>query len=182
MASLVAKEFSIPIRKLCWILNRRERHHIRRTENTNSVAAVARFQFPLVRNGGPRLFPRHASRRSAQVVLFRQVQNVFVQQRGKRRVAPNSPFDNSSSWIDFVVRDQVISKETHIVAANSVSLPATRILTEALRHLRYLILEELTERCSEALSPESISWILTVPAVWSKSTRQLIKEIAVEVS
>lgn len=76
----------------------------------------------------------------------------------------------------------MISKETHIVAANSVSLPATRILTEALRHLRYLILEELTERCSEALSPESISWILTVPAVWSKSTRQLIKEIAVEVS
>lgn len=68
------------------------------------------------------------------------------------------------------------------MAANSVSIPATRILTEALRHLRYLILEELTERCSEALSPDSISWILTVPAVWNKSTRQLIKEIAIEVS
>lgn len=68
------------------------------------------------------------------------------------------------------------------MAANSVSLPATRILTEALRHLKYLILEELTERCSEALSPDSISWILTVPAIWNKSTRNLIKEIAIEVS
>jgi len=67
------------------------------------------------------------------------------------------------------------------MAANSVSLPATRILTEALRHLRYLILEELTERCSEALSLDSISWILTVPAIWNKSTRQLMKEIAIEV-
>lgn len=77
---------------------------------------------------------------------------------------------------------QEISKDTHIVAANSVSLPATRVLIEALRHLKYLILEELTERCSEALSSESISWILTVPALWTKSTRQLIKEIAIEVS
>lgn len=77
---------------------------------------------------------------------------------------------------------QVISKETHIMAANSVSLPATRVLTEAFRHLRYLILDELAERCSEALSPDSISWLLTVPAVWNKSTRQLIKEIAIEVS
>jgi hypothetical protein len=77
---------------------------------------------------------------------------------------------------------QEITKDTHIMAANSVSLPATRILTEALRHLRYLILEELTERCSEALSPDSISWILTVPAIWNKSTRHLIKEIAIEVS
>lgn len=68
------------------------------------------------------------------------------------------------------------------MAANSASLPATRILTEALRHLRYLILEELTERCSEALSPDSIAWILTVPAIWNKSTRQLIKEIAIDVS
>lgn len=68
------------------------------------------------------------------------------------------------------------------MAANSVSLPVTRILTEALRHLRYLILEELTERCSEALSLDSISWILTVPAIWNKSTKQLIKEIAIEVS
>jgi len=67
------------------------------------------------------------------------------------------------------------------MAANSVSLPATRILTEALRHLRYLILEELTERCSEALSLDSISWILTVPAIWNKSTRQLMREIAIEV-
>lgn len=77
---------------------------------------------------------------------------------------------------------QDISKDTHIMAANNVSLPAKRILTEALRHLRYLILEELTERCSEALSPDSISWILTVPAIWNKSTKQLIKEIAIEVS
>lgn len=68
------------------------------------------------------------------------------------------------------------------MAANSVSLPATRVLTEAFRHLRYLILDELAERCSEALSPDSISWLLTVPAVWNKSTRQLIKEIAIEVS
>lgn len=68
------------------------------------------------------------------------------------------------------------------MAANSVSLPATRILTEALRHLRYIILEELTERCSEALSPDSISWVLTVPAIWNKSTRQLIKEISIEVT
>lgn len=68
------------------------------------------------------------------------------------------------------------------MAANSVSLPATRILTESLRHLRHLILEELTERCSEALSPDSISWVLTVPAIWNKSTRQLIKDIAIEVS
>lgn len=68
------------------------------------------------------------------------------------------------------------------MAANSASLPATRILTEALRHLRYLILEELTERCSEALSPDSIAWILTVPAIWNRSTRQLIKEIAIDVS
>lgn len=67
------------------------------------------------------------------------------------------------------------------MAANSVSLPATRIMTEALRHIRYLVLEELTERCSEALSLDSISWILTVPAIWNKSTRQLIKEIAIEV-
>lgn len=76
---------------------------------------------------------------------------------------------------------QEIDRETLIMAANSVSLPATRVLTEALRHLRYLILEELTERCSEALSPDSISWILTVPAIWNKKTRQLIKEIAIEV-
>lgn len=68
------------------------------------------------------------------------------------------------------------------MAANSVSLPATRILTETLRHLRYLILEEISERCSEALSMDSISWILTVPAIWSKNTRKLIKEIAVEVN
>ncbi|XP_022179791.1 heat shock 70 kDa protein 12A-like [Myzus persicae] len=80
----------------------------------------------------------------------------------------------------FLYNKDVISKETHIMAANSVSLPATRILTEALRHLRYLILEELTERCSEALSLDSISWILTVPAIWNKSTRQLMKEIAIE--
>ncbi|XP_025420001.1 heat shock 70 kDa protein 12A-like isoform X1 [Sipha flava] len=80
----------------------------------------------------------------------------------------------------FLYNKDEITKDTHIMAANSVSLPATRILTEALRHLRYLILEELTERCSEALSPDSISWILTVPAIWNKSTRHLIKEIAIE--
>ncbi|KAF0761930.1 heat shock 70 kDa protein 12A-like [Aphis craccivora] len=80
----------------------------------------------------------------------------------------------------FLYNKDEISRETHIMAANSVSLPATRILTEALRHLRYLILEELTERCSEALSLDSISWILTVPAIWNKSTRQLMKEIAIE--
>ncbi|VVC41408.1 Hypothetical protein CINCED_3A014585 [Cinara cedri] len=81
----------------------------------------------------------------------------------------------------FLYNKDDISKDTHIMAANSVSLPATRILTEALRHLRYLIFEELTERCSEALSPDSISWILTVPAIWNKSTKQLLKEIAIEV-
>lgn len=74
-----------------------------------------------------------------------------------------------------------MDRETRIMAANSVSLPATCVLTEALRHLRCLILEELTERCSEALNLDSISWILTVPAIWNKKTRQLIKEIAIEV-
>ncbi|XP_050433690.1 heat shock 70 kDa protein 12A-like isoform X2 [Adelges cooleyi] len=80
----------------------------------------------------------------------------------------------------FLYNKDIISKETHIMASNNIPLPATRVLVEALRHLRLLIFDELSSRCSEAINPDSITWVLTIPAIWTKNTRKLIKDIAIE--
>lgn len=67
------------------------------------------------------------------------------------------------------------------MAANNVMVPVTRILSEILNHLRGLVYDELSARCSVTIKSNSITWILTVPAMWTKQTRQFIKDVAIKV-
>ncbi|XP_050545899.1 heat shock 70 kDa protein 12A-like isoform X3 [Daktulosphaira vitifoliae] len=81
----------------------------------------------------------------------------------------------------FLCNKDVITNDTCIMAANNVMVPATRILSETLNHLKCLVYNELTTRCSITIKSNSITWILTVPAIWTKQTKQLIKDIAIKV-
>lgn len=71
-----------------------------------------------------------------------------------------------------------------VAAANGKSQTALVLFAHSLSHFKRLAISELKERCAEQKSvpqESDIRWVVTVPAIWKQSARQLMREAAYEV-
>lgn len=60
-------------------------------------------------------------------------------------------------------------------------LPAMKVISESIDYLRKHMKKEL-EKTGQVIRPTEITWVLTVPAIWSDAAKQFMREAAVKVS
>ena len=72
-----------------------------------------------------------------------------------------------------------MTRDVKLKAANGKELPAIKVITITLEHLKSLILKDIEEQVPH---PDmKIQWILTVPAIWSEGAKQMMRQAAEEV-
>ncbi|XP_052778686.1 heat shock 70 kDa protein 12A-like [Mya arenaria] len=71
-----------------------------------------------------------------------------------------------------IKRDMEIKDET------GKKLKANIVFSVAIRFLKDDLLQVIEDRLKGDLKPEDISWVLTVPAIWDDSARQIMREAA----
>ena len=72
-----------------------------------------------------------------------------------------------------------MTRDVKLKAANGKELPAVKVITITLEHLKNLILKQIEEQIPHP--NRRIQWILTVPAIWSEGAKQMMREAATEV-
>jgi len=60
-------------------------------------------------------------------------------------------------------------------------MKAITVFTLVIGRIRELLLREIKKEVEE-ISDEMITWVLTVPAIWSNAAKQFMRNAAVEVS
>ena len=59
-------------------------------------------------------------------------------------------------------------------------MPAIRVITITLEHLKKLMLQQIDQKLKHP--NKRIQWILTVPAIWSEAAKQIMRFAAKEVT
>lgn len=59
------------------------------------------------------------------------------------------------------------------------ALPAMKVISESIDYLRKHLMKEL-DKTGQAIRPTEITWVLTVPAIWSDAAKQFMREAAVK--
>lgn len=72
-------------------------------------------------------------------------------------------------------------RDTKVLAANGESFLAVDLFGMALHYLSQRVLAELADQGSE-VTPLKVRWVVTVPAIWSHSAKQFIREAAYKVN
>ena len=72
-----------------------------------------------------------------------------------------------------------MTRDVKLKAANGKELPAVKVITITLEHLKSLILKEIDEQVPQP--NRRIQWIVTVPAIWSEGAKQMMREAATQV-
>ena len=62
-----------------------------------------------------------------------------------------------------------------------VTLPAVRVFCDILVHIKDILLEYICISHGQTYTKEDIKWVLTVPAMWRASARDVIRQAAKEV-
>ena len=63
----------------------------------------------------------------------------------------------------------------------TVTLPAVRVFCDILLHIKDIILEYIRIYFGQTLAKEDLKWVLTVPAMWRASARDVMRQAAKEV-
>jgi molecular chaperone DnaK (HSP70) len=63
---------------------------------------------------------------------------------------------------------------------NTSGLSANRLITDYLRKLKELILQDLKDETANNVKDEEIFWCLTVPAIWDEANKQVMRKAAQE--
>ena len=62
-----------------------------------------------------------------------------------------------------------------------VTLPAVRVFCDILLHIKDIALKYLSLTYGQTYTEEDIKWVLTVPAMWKASARDVMRQAAKEV-
>lgn len=96
------------------------------------------------------------------------------------------PAREARQWLFFdkfkmaLHHQKFIGRSTLITAANGESLPALSVFAHALRFFKELVLRQLSDQTAMTIHNEDIRWVITVPAIWRASAKQLMREAAYE--
>ena len=96
------------------------------------------------------------------------------------------PAREARQWLYFdkfkmaLHHQKMIGRSTAIAAANGEHLPASSVFAHALRFFKELAIRQLSDQTAMAVHNEDIRWVITVPAIWSYSAKQLMREAAYE--
>jgi hypothetical protein len=61
-----------------------------------------------------------------------------------------------------------------------MDMPAMIVFTESLKYLKDHLIKTL-EKDSIDIRPQDIHWVITVPAIWTDSAKQFMREAAINV-
>ena len=62
-----------------------------------------------------------------------------------------------------------------------VTLPAVRVFCDILVHIKDIVLDYIHMVFGQTLAKEDLKWVLTVPAMWRASARDVMRQAAREV-
>ena len=66
-------------------------------------------------------------------------------------------------------------------AGGTVTLPAVRVFSDILVHIKDILLESIYITHGQTYAKKDIKWVLTVPAIWRASARDVMRQAAREV-
>ena len=77
---------------------------------------------------------------------------------------------------------RTIDGRTKDEVVRSLTLPALKIFSDILQHLETVVLKRLCEVHGSQFTRRDIEWVLTVPAMWTASARDFMRQAARQVS
>ncbi|NXY77567.1 HS12B protein, partial [Glareola pratincola] len=101
----------------------------------------------------------------------------------KYKSLPSKEADNWYFFQNFKMHlyNTKVTSGMELKASNGKTLPALTVFSESLRYLKDHALETIQEASFQTVcNPEEITWVLTVPAIWSSAARQFMRLAAVE--
>ncbi|NXS31071.1 HS12B protein, partial [Pomatostomus ruficeps] len=94
------------------------------------------------------------------------------------------PSSQANSWYffqNFKMQLYNMVAGMELKASNGKSLPALRVFSESLCYLKEHALKKIKEACFQTTyNQEDITWVLTVPAIWSAAAKQFMRLAAKE--
>jgi hypothetical protein len=75
---------------------------------------------------------------------------------------------------------QPLSRESKIKTVDGKEMSALRIISLSINFLRESLVRVLCNRIN-GFREDDISWVITLPAIWSDAAKQFMKEAAVKV-
>ncbi|NWI53285.1 HS12B protein, partial [Calyptomena viridis] len=100
------------------------------------------------------------------------------------------PSSKADSWYFFhnfkmklynTVGGTNVTTGMELEASNGKMLPALTVFSESLRYLKQHALNTIEEASFQTIySPEEITWVITVPAIWSSAAKQFMRLAAKE--
>ncbi|XP_030905853.1 heat shock 70 kDa protein 12A-like isoform X1 [Melopsittacus undulatus] len=101
----------------------------------------------------------------------------------KYKSLPSSEADNWYFFQNFKMKlyNTKVTSDMGLKASNGKMLPALKVFSESLRYLKDHALNTIQEASFETVySNEEITWVITVPAIWSAAARQFMRLAAKE--
>ncbi|KAM9388724.1 heat shock 70 kDa protein 12A-like [Phaethornis superciliosus] len=101
----------------------------------------------------------------------------------KYKSLPSSVTDSWYYFHNFKMKlyDTKVTTGMELKASNGKTLPALTVFSESLRYLKGHALNTIREASSQtACDQEEITWVITVPAIWSAAARQFMRLAAKE--
>lgn len=65
-------------------------------------------------------------------------------------------------------------------SSNGRRLSAKTVFTLSLKYLCQLAISEISDQIGFKLSPEDVTWVITVPAIWSEGAKAFMRQAAIE--
>ncbi|KAF1500116.1 Heat shock 70 kDa protein 12B, partial [Megadyptes antipodes antipodes] len=101
----------------------------------------------------------------------------------KYKSLPPSEADNWYFFQNFKMKLYNTTKVTsgmELKASNGKTLPALMVFSESLHYLRDHALNTIQEASFQTVCNQEISWVVTIPAIWSAAARQFVRLAARE--
>ncbi|KAM6093329.1 heat shock 70 kDa protein 12B-like isoform 1-T1 [Theristicus caerulescens] len=101
----------------------------------------------------------------------------------KYKSLPSSEADNWYFFQNFKMKlyNPKVSSGMELKASNGKTLPALMVFSESLRYLKEHALNTIQEASFQTVcDQEEITWVITVPAIWSAAARQFMRLAAKE--
>lgn len=83
-------------------------------------------------------------------------------------------FTVSKYSFGFFFLSQSIDRDMEIKDDEGKMLPAIKVFSECIRYLRQHLTDSLTSRLLN-IADDEIQWVLTVPAIWTDSAKQFMR-------
>ncbi|NWW20486.1 HS12B protein, partial [Falcunculus frontatus] len=96
------------------------------------------------------------------------------------------PSSQADSWYFFEnfkmqLYDRTVTADMELKASNGKLVPALTVFSESLRYLKEHALNTIKEASFQSVyDEEEITWVLTVPAIWSAAAKQFMRLAAKE--